>query len=300
MRGLRRNPAAVGHLGNLQVEWCEGDLKDPSALERAMRGVEIVFHAAGYYPTRKDRRSVSQQVQYAQNEIEGILNAAKRSGIDRLIYTSTLTTIGHPPSGATRLANENDQYMPGSMARSGYYEAKYAMEKAVLSYQDGDFAVVVLNPTAVFGPGDIHLTLGGLLLAVARRQAIFWLPASINVVDVRDVAAAHLQAARYGRPGERYILGGHNLSVKAILFQTAEVAGVSPPRFELPLWVLDLFVAVDDALPSINLTGNHLRAVRHWQFYDNSKAVAELNLAPRPFDQTMRDALDWFRANNYL
>jgi len=300
VRGLRRNPGAVGHLGEARVEWYQGNLTDPAALEQAMLGVQVVFHAAAYYPTRNDHRSVTQQVQYARAEIENVRTAALHAGIERLIFTSTLTTIGHPPVGSNRLANENDHYQPGSLARSGYYEAKYAMEQALLSNLDQNLSVVVLNPTAVFGPGDVHLTLGGLLLAVARGQVKFWLSVPVNAVDVRDVVDAHIQAARFGRPGERYILGGHNMSMQAAIQQVAEVAGVPPPRFEIPLRLLDILVAIDDALPGINLTGNHLRAVRQWQYYDNTKAVSAFNWRPRPFAQTVQDALDWFRTNSYL
>ena len=265
-----------------------------------MQGMDLVFHAAGYYPGRGDRFSIAAHIQQGLHQTANVLDSARRTGISRLVYTSTLTTIGHPPAGSGRLANEEDVYQPGSQEKSAYYAAKFAMEQAVIAaYQDG-LPCVILNPTAVFGPGDVHLTLASLLIAVKRGWAIAWLQAVINVIDVRDVALAHIQAAIVGKPGERYILGGHNYSLKEALELAAAVAQVNPPRFEIPLWLVDGLIRIDDLLPFVNLSGNHLRAIRNWQGYDTTKAQSELALAPRPFQETMKDAFAWLREHEYL
>lgn len=295
VRALRRNPATSGHLENAPVEWVEGDLDDSDSLVRAMQGMDIVFHAGGYYPTRQDHRPIDDQVQYALKQTHNILHAADRAHTQRLIYTSSLTTIGKPPVGSSRLANEEDFYIPGSMAKSAYYEAKFAMEQAVIQAAKDIFPCVVLNPTAVFGPGDVHLTMGGLLLAIARGWGIAWLPVTINIVDVRDVAQAHIQAAIRGRTGERYIIGGHNMFLRDVLIQASAIARVPPPRFQVPLWLVDGLVFLDDALPFVNLTGNHLRAIRLWQGYDTMKAQKELSLITRPVDETLSDAFRWLQ-----
>ena len=301
VRGLRRKPGMTGHLGaDAPLEWMEGDLDDPDSLLQAMRGIDTVFHAAGYYPARQEKRSVFEQVSYALRQTANVMESCRRAGIKQLVYTSTLTTIGRPPSGARREANEEDYYIPGSVAKSAYYEAKSAMEQSFLQASKDGFRVVVLNPTAVFGPGDVHLSLGGLLLAVARGWALGWLPVTINIVDVRDVASAHIQAAIQGRPGERYIIGGHNLTLKDALTQAASIAKVHPPRFEIPLVFIDALVRLDDILPFVNLSGNHLRTIRLWPAYDISKARRELSLSPRPLEETVRDSLDWFRSQGLL
>jgi len=300
VRILRRYPGFTGNIGQAQVEWIAGSLDEPSALQRAMQGMDVVFHSAAYYPSRRDRRPIAESIQYGVHQTQAIVKAASLAGIKRLIYTSTLTTIGSPPAGESRLANEEDHYQPGSIAKSAYYESKYAMERVVLAAVDQGLAAVVLNPTAVFGPGDIHLTMGRLILAVARGQIIAWLPGTINVVDVRDVAHAHIQAVSAGIPGERYIIGGHNLSIHEALNLVARSVSVNPPRFEIPAWLIDGVIAIDDALPFASLTGNHLRAFHHWQGYDTTKARNALSIEPRPFDQTVRDALLWFIEHGYL
>jgi dihydroflavonol-4-reductase len=265
-----------------------------------MQGMEVVFHAAAYYPSRRDRRPLAEQLRYGVQQTQAVVKAASLAGINRFIFTSTLTTIGSPPIGENRLANEKDDYQPGSVAKSAYYETKYAMEQVVLAAAKNGLPSMVLNPTAVFGPGDVHLTMGRLLLAVARGQVMTWLPGSINVVDVREVAYAHIQAVTHGMLGERYIIGGHNLSIREAINLIARCAGVRPPRIEIPAWLIDSVIAIDDALPFVNLTGNHLRGFRHWQGYDTTKAQKVFSLESRPFDQTVRDALLWFKEQGYL
>lgn len=299
LRGLRRNPDSTGHLGaDSGIRWVAGDLGDPDSLRRAMQDVEVVFHAAAYYPKRGRATLVPQCIQEARQQIETVLNAARASGVRRLVYTSTLSTIGHPPPDQDRLADERDIYEFGSFPKSAYYETKIAMEQAALAANDG-LEVVVTNPTAVFGPGDVHLALGAILIASARGYIAGYLPVDINVVDVREVAAAHIAVAERGRPGERYILGGHNYSVRAAMTIAAQVGGVGPPRFRVPLGLIDAIVWLGDRLPFIPLPANHLRTARLWQAYNTAKAERELGLRARPFAETVADALAWFRAHGY-
>jgi dihydroflavonol-4-reductase len=300
VHGLRRDPKSEGHVGDLPIKWVSGNLDDPASLEVAMQGIEIIFHAAAFYPQDSSPRKVPQQVAYARQEIQNVLNAACNAGVRRLVYTSTLSTIGKPPPGENRLADERDFYQPGTLPKSGYYEAKIAMEQVALDAAATNLGVVVLNPTAVFGPGDIHLTMGQLLIMAARGLALAWLPGEINVVDVRDVADAHINAAQRGQSGERYILGGYNYTVKEALTQAAQVAGARPPRFEIPLKAVQALVWLGDLIPALPLPVNHLRAISHWQGYNISKSREELGLSPRPFTETVGDALNWFQEKGHL
>ncbi len=134
-----------------------------------------------------------------------------------------------------------------------------------------------------------------MLIAVAQGKMIGWLPGEINVVDVRDVAQAHITAAEKGLAGERYIIGGENYSVRGALSLAAEVAGVKPPQFEIPLWALNGLVKLGDILPFLPLPSNHLRTVEQWQGYNCEKANQAFELAPRSFRDTVWDALEWFR-----
>jgi len=300
VRGLRRNPTSAGHLGNAPVEWVKGDLHDPASLQDAMHGIDTVFHAAAYYPEDGNPRKVPAQVAHAEQEIRFVLAAAKAAGIQRFIYTSTLSTIGHPRPEENRLADERDIYKPGTLSKSGYYEAKIVMENAVTEASKEGLDTVVLNPTAVFGPGDVHLTMGQLLIMVARGQALAWLPGEINVVDVRDVAAAHINAVELGAIGGRYIIGGHNYTVRESLIEVARVSGVRSPLFEIPMGLIKAVVLVGDIIPSLPLPSNHLRALPLWQGYNTDKAQKELRFSSRPYSETVQDSLDWFRGEGYL
>ena len=300
VRGLRRRANYTGHLGNLPISWVRGNLKDYASLRLAMDHVDVVFHAAAFYPTDGNPSKVKQQVEAAEREIQNVLAAALAAKVKRFVYISSLSTIGHPPPDDDRLADERDLYIPGTLPKSAYYEAKFAMEQIVMDTVAQKFPALVVNPTAVFGPGDVNLTLGGLLLSVARGQALAWLPGEINVVDVRDVASACIAAATRGAIGERYILGGHNYTVREALTIAANVAGVNPPRFEIPRWVLKGVTTLGDTLPFLPIPANHLRTVEHWQGYNIEKAQRELGLDPRPFRETVADALTWFRENGML
>lgn len=298
VRGLRRSAAAEGLLDGAPVEWRTGSLDDPGCLVSAMEGVDIVLHAAAYYP--RHGRHIPRQVRSAVDQTRRVLAAGRACGSPRLVFTSSLSTIGRPPTGIGRQADEREVYLAGTLPRSAYYECKIAMESEVLQAAGDGYPVVVLNPTAVFGPGDLRPTTGALLLALARGRGIVSLPGWLNVVDVRDVALAHLSAAEKGRPGERYIVGGHNLRVSEFVRSVARAAGVRPPRAEVPRAVLRVLVRLGERLPGLSVLGNHLGAFDYWQPLDSSKAVRELGLRPRAWDETLADSLAWYRRHGAL
>jgi len=295
VRGLRRRPNAVGAIGDLDIEWVSGDLADPASLVAAMRGCPLVFHAAGYYPHRA--RDVWETVRHGVTGMRNVLAAAATARVKRLVYTSALTTIG-PPSEPGRPASERDLYTPGSVPIP-YFEVKWAMEMEAMRATAHGLPVVVVLPTAVFGPGDVKPTTGALLLMTARGRIPGYIEGAINVVDGRDVAAGHVAAAARGRPGRRYILGGHNLTFREMQAIIAEAAGRKPPRLKLPLGLIRAAAEVGSLL---GVPGtHHLRAIRHWQPLDTTRAREELGLPePIPFEQTCRDALAWFRARGCL
>jgi dihydroflavonol-4-reductase len=147
VRGLRRQPGALGHLGPAPVRWYEGDLEQPASLLPALAGVELLFHAAAYYP--QGSRPVPEHVAHSVQQTRGVLEAAASARVGRVIFTSSLSTIGQPPTGADRLADERDHYVPGSLPGSAYYECKYAMESEALRACAAGQDVVVTNPTLV-------------------------------------------------------------------------------------------------------------------------------------------------------
>jgi dihydroflavonol-4-reductase len=296
VRGLRRREGAVGDLEGEAVEWVEGDLDSTSGLHSAFEGVDVVFHAAGYYPVAERPSSATAR---GVAQTRHVLAACRRAHPARLVYTSTLSTIGRPPASDNRLADERDLYLPGSLPDSAYYESKFAMESEVLRAAASGVPALVLNPTAVFGPGDVHLTLARALLAAARGRIPFWFDATLNVIDVREVAAAHVRAAEVGRPGERTLLGGHNLTLRELLERTARLAGRRPPRWEIPVSLVEAVGTAAARIPGMAGGSGHLQAVRSWQGYDTSKASRELGVTPRPLEETLRDALEWLRQHGH-
>jgi dihydroflavonol-4-reductase len=295
VRAARRRPDFSGAIGDLSgVEWVRADLADSDSLVAAMRGVDVVFHAAARYA--HTGRRIDRQIAEARAEMQRVLSTAWQAGVRRLIYTSTLTTIG-PAIDPGQLADERSPYVPGS-ARDAYHELKWAMEQTALHDAPDGLEVVTLCPTVVFGPGDVHLSISKPLLAIARGQVGFSLDGVVNVVDVRDVAEAHVVAAVRGRAGERYILGGHNLSIAGFITLAARIAGVAPPRWRVPDAVLNVIGGLSAWLPADPAAV--LRSRRLSQPLSSAKAEAELGLSPRPLADTLRDALAWFRAGGSL
>jgi dihydroflavonol-4-reductase len=296
VRALRRR-RTVGALADLaqHVDWVLGDLDDIDSIVAAANGCKVLFHAAAHYP--QSSRDIAGEVAYAEAQMGRVLEAARRAKVERLIYTSSLTTVG-APSQAGRLADERDFYTPGS-SHSAYYEAKFAMEQMALRAAADGLPVVILMPSAVFGPGDVKPTTGQLLLEVAKGRVPVYLNATINVVDGRDVAVAHLAAVEKGRVGQRYIIGAHNLTLHQGLTAAARAAGVAPPRLGLPRWLIEALVRLSDALPGIELPENG-RTLRFWQPLSTLKAQRELGLVVRPFEQTAFDTVAWFRQHGYL
>lgn len=295
VRGLRRRPDAVGAIGDLDVEWVPGDLADPASLVEALRGCPLVFHAAGYYPRRA--RDIKDTMRHGVIGMRNVFAAATAAGVKRVVYTGALTTVG-PPGDPSRQADERDLYLPGSVP-SPYFEAKWAMEMEAMRATVQGLPVVVTLPTVVFGPGDVKPTTSAILLMVARGRLPFTVEGRINVVDGRDVAAGHVAAAERGRPGQRYILGGQNLTIQEMLATAAEAAGRRPPGLKFSPGLTRFAAALAGR---VGIPGAHqLEAIRHWQPLNAAHSREELGLAdPIPFDQTCRDTLAWFREHGYV
>ncbi len=291
VRALRRKPGFVGAIGDVQVDWVTGDLNNRSSLIEAMRGCDAIFHSAGAYP--HGTRQIDRAVQSALDQMRNVIEAARTAQPDRLIYTSSFTTIGWPGE-PERWADERDPYRPGT-AGDAYYEAKWAMEVEALNC---GLPIVALNPAAVFGPGDVHLAVSEIVIQAAKGRVPVYFDATFGAIDVRDVAAAHLSAVERGRVGERYILSAHNMTLKDGLDLIARSAGVKPPSIYLSPRLLNALIAAGKYLPGGTI--GHLRTMRFWQPLNNAKAVNELGLTSRPIAETLREALAWFKANGYL
>jgi dihydroflavonol-4-reductase len=295
VHGFRRNKNSTGHLQEQDIQWFLGRLEDYDSLLAAMRGMDMVFHAAGFTPPDQNPASVPLHVKNAEDQMQRVIQAAREAQIKRLIYTSSLTTIGPPPSGSDRLADERDHYQLGSMPGNGYYECKSIMEKIALEAESRNgLDVVVLNPTLVLGPGDTHLSTGEILLMVAKGRVKAVPSGTLNIIDARDTAEAHINAARIGKRGERYILGGLNYSIQEAVTVMAKIADVKPPSYTLKPWMIDAYLKIAGFLPVIPHPHSHIRAYKKWQGYNTTKARQELQLQTRMLEETIRDSIKWF------
>lgn len=300
VRGLKRPGSSTWHLEDVPIEWVVGDLVDRPSLVASMEECQVIFHAAAYYPQHS--YDLPGDLRTAITGLRNVLSAAAGTRVEKMIYTSSLTTVG-PPTEPGHLADERDWYLPGS-TRSAYFEVKYAMEMEVFHAVATGLPAVVVNPTVVLGPGDVKPTTGALLVSVAKGQVPAWVPLMVNIVDVRDVAAAQVTAIERGRVGERYILGGHNVSVHQALTLAAVLAGVRPPRRPVSLKLIDALVRLGEAAGRLPLFPplplEHAKTMRQWQPLNTEKAQNELGLRPRPLEETIRDSLTWFRTHGYI
>ena len=295
VRAMRRDEGRTGAIADLAdhegFSWFTANLNDTPSLRSAMQGCDVVFHAAAHYPvTSRDRQG---QVNRARQQMERVVEAFRQAGSNRLVYTSSLSTIGRT-ADVGRLANESDIYHLGSIPVC-YFDVKIAMEEAALS---SGLPVIVLCPTAVFGPGDIKPTSGLLFVNIAKGLMPVYVQGQHNVVDVRDVARSHVNAVDSGKIGERYILGGENVTFRHLMTVAAEEAGRRPPWLPVSPAVVHLVGKIAGQLGILG--GDVLEAIEYWQPLDSSKAQGELGHASRPFPETVRDTLRWFRENDYL
>ena len=300
VRAFHRQGSDTWMLDGLQAEHVVGDIMEPASLVDAMEGCDVAFHAAAYYPLHSlDMRG---SLRTAVTGMRHVLAAADEAKVGRLVFTSTLTTIG-APARAGCPADEDDFYLPGS-TDSAYFESKWAMEAEAWRAAAQGRPVVIVNPTAVFGPWDVKPTTGEILVNVAQGRFPVWLDLEVNVVDARDLGEGHRLAAERGQPGRRYILGGENLPVRDALTVAARAAGVRPPRWHVSLGLVRWLVRVGEAagrLPLVRpLPLEHFKTIGEWRALNTARARAELGFKTRPFIDTVRDTLAWFREYGYL
>lgn len=302
VRAFVRPTSRQGTLAGLAIERVEGDLSTVESLCRACDGVQVVYHAAAYYPPYTV--PVATAISQALGETKNVLDAVRRASVDRLVFGSTLTTIGFPRE-PNRLADETCPFTT-AYRNNPYLMAKAAMEDAVLDAATRGLPAVVVNPTAFFGPYDSKPTSGTQILMIARRLMPGYIQGPVNVIDVRDVAVGMIRAAEHGRVGERYILGNWNTTQKELNALIAKLAGVMAPALPAPFMLARYGSKLGDwAFRTIlrrpaPVPGFFVEMLKHMQQYDCSKAMRELDHPRRPVEHAIRDALTWFRANGYL
>lgn len=300
VRVLVRPTSDTRNIDGIDVERAVGDICDGESIRAALHGCDTLFHAAAFFThwTREPLRLYDVNVRGTRTTLQAALDA----GIEKVVYTSTNNAVG--AYGATP-SDERAQFNYWSTG-DHYSISKYFAEVEAFKLGAKGLPLVVVNPTLVIGERDLRPTSSGeLLLAVAAGRLPVYMDGWVNVVDVRDVARGHLLAARSGRTGERYLLGGENLTVGEYFRMIARAAGVDPPRYRAPRWTA-LAVAHWYELVS-RLSGRHpaatvseVRIGALGETYDCTKAVTELGFAQTPARECIQRSIDWFRANGYL
>lgn len=293
----------AGHREALEGLRCDvvlGDVLDPSAAARAARGCETIFHLAAV--NRLTAAHPEEIIRPALAGTRNVLSAALEAGATRIVYTSSLATVGRS-STPDRPVTEEDFAPPGSIP---YVQGKVAAEAWVRDLQRSTGAfIVILNPSAVLGPYDYRGTpVSRLVTQFLRGGPVPVLPGGLNVVDARDVARAHLLAATRGQPGERYIVGGTNVTYAELYQQLATVSRRRPLRVPVPRhagWAAA--AAVELACRLIGRRSPVTLAMAReilgrYSFCDTTKARLQLGHAPRPLRETLQDTVAWFRSRS--
>ena len=302
VRVLVRPTSNFKLLEDLRVERVEGDLRDAGSIERAMRGVRRVFHVAADY-----RLWTQHPEELYESNVEGtrrLIAAAERAGVERIVYTSTVATIAMPQHGAA-LPNEATAARLEEMI--GHYKrSKFLAEQVALDAAKAGAPVVIVNPTAPVGPGDWKPTpTGRIILDFLLGKMPAYVDTGLNVVAVEDVAAGHLLAAEKGRSGDRYILGGRNMTLKEILDALAAITGRRAPRLKLPHVVAlaagyadEWYSRLAGREPQIPVEG--VKMSRHKMFVESDKAARELGYAPGKIEAGLERAVRWYGDHGYV
>ncbi|MFZ0477775.1 MAG: hopanoid-associated sugar epimerase [Terriglobales bacterium] len=320
LRLLVRASSDLRNIADLNAERVVGDLRDPASIEKAVSGCEVVFHVAADY-----RLWVRDPQEMYRSNVEGtrsLLKAARKQGVRRVVYTSSVATMGFgsnhaaergsawtgegPRSHASTVADEDSPVSLGDMI--GHYKrSKFMAEQVAFEAARAGQDVVIVNPTTPVGERDVKPTpTGRIVLDFLKRKFPAYVETGLNLVDATECARGHIQALENGKPGERYILGGENLTLKQILDRLAAISGLKSPTVKLPYFFAFATGVVDEMVTG-RLLGREPRATidavrmgRKMMFVSSAKAERELGWRTIPVDAALRRSVEWFRANGYV
>jgi dihydroflavonol-4-reductase len=298
---LVRETADLRNLDGLDVDLVYGDITDFHSIKEALRGCDRVFHLAAIYaiwlPDPKMMYWVN--VQGTRN----VLEACLQKKIKKVVYTSSVAALG--AHGKGRPADESAGFNLWH-TRDHYYLSKFQAEQTALDYNRRGLPVVIVNPTNPCGPRDMAPTPNGqLIINIIKSKLPGYVDGGINVSDIDDTAKGHVLAMETGKPGEKYILGNTNVSVKEYFDLIAQIGGGKSPSIKIPKSVAVLSGYLYQGLAEITrkppvTTAAWVRVGSEYSFWDSSKAVNELGMPQTPIRESIKNAIDWFRENGYL
>lgn len=301
LRALVRRGSPRTNLEGLDAEIIEGDMRDEKAVTAAVKGARYVFHVAADYRLWAPK---PEEIMHANVEgTRAVMQAARAVGAERIVYTSSVATLklreDGMPADETRPLSDDE-------AIGAYKRSKVAAERLVERMTGEGLPAVIVNPSTPLGPRDRRPTpTGRMIVEAASGRMSAFVDTGLNLVHVGDVAAGHLAALKHGRIGERYILGGENMTLAELLGTIARLTGRSPPLLRLPrgplyplAYLAEMAANVTKREPLLTLDG--LRMSKQLMFFASAKAERELGYRARTAEEGIRDAIDWFRQAGYL
>jgi dihydroflavonol-4-reductase len=302
LRLLVRPTSNLKNLQGLKAETAVGDLRDASSLEKAMSGCDAVFHVAADY-----RLWVRDPAEMYRSNVDGtraLLDAARKSGVPRVVYTSSVATMGFTKNG-----HPADEDSPVALADMiGHYKrSKFMAEQFALEAGRSGMHVVTVNPTTPIGEQDVKPTpTGRIVVDFLKRKFPAYVETGLNLVDATVCARGHIAALEKGKSGERYILGGENLTLKQILDKLGRITGLPSPKIKLPYFFAFATGVIDEAFTGRLLkrepraTVDTVRMGKKKMFASSDKAERELGWKIVPVEDALRRAVEWFRSNGYV
>jgi dihydroflavonol-4-reductase len=302
LRLLVRGSSDLRNIEDLNAERVIGDLRDAASIQTAMAGCEVVFHVAADY--RLWVRDPDEMYRANVDGTRAILEAAGKNRVRRVVYTSSVATMGFTGNGHP--ADENSPVALANMI-GPYKRSKFMAERVAMDAARNGMDVVVVNPTTPVGERDIKPTpTGRIVVDFLKKKFPAYVDTGLNLVDVTECARGHVAALEKGRSGERYILGGENLTLKQILDKLAALTGLPSPKVKVP-YVMALATGVVDEIVTGRMLGREPRATidavrmgRKKMFVTSAKAERELGWRSLPVDDALRRAVTWFQQNGYV
>jgi len=304
LRLLVRPTSDLRNIADLRADRVTGDLRDAISIEKALAGCDVVFHVAADY-----RLWVRDSGAMYRSNVEGtrsLLESARKQHVKRIVYTSSVATMGFGSgSNKGKVADEESPVTLADMI--GHYKrSKFMAEQVAVDAARSGVDVVIVNPTTPIGERDIKPTpTGRIVVDFLKRKFPAYVETGLNLVDATECARGHVQALEKGRTGERYILGGENLTLKQILDRLAAITGLPSPTVKLPYFFAFAAGVVDEMVTG-RLLGREPRATidaarmgRKMMFVSSAKAERELGWRTVPVDGALRRSVEWFRANGY-
>jgi len=306
VRALARKGSRLDNLVELELQQrlkiVTGDLRNPESLRTAMEGCDTLYHVAADY--RLWSRNPDELFKSNVEGTRAILQAASDAGIRKIVYTSTVGALGIPHDGSP---GSEDTPVSESDMIGHYKRSKFLAEREAQIFADSGLPVVIVNPSTPVGENDIKPTpTGKIIVDFLNGKIPAYVDTGLNLVDVHDVAQGILLAAERGTPGERYILGNQNMTLKEMLETLAKLTGRRAPAIRLPYFVAWAAVGIENIIvdrvfgkePAHPFEG--VKMARHQMFFDASKAVRVLGMPQSSVEDALKRAVDWFTANGYV